>query len=159
MRNPDRRRCSGTTAAGKECRAWALGDSDPPLCSAHAGRNHGAGAPAGNQNRTTHGFYSTVLSRQELADLLEHKGISTLEGEIACARIALRRVLAHLAKTGADLSHLEQARFASLAFVGARTIAHLLRTHQLLGADKPGELENAINAALDSLSTEWGVEL
>jgi hypothetical protein len=41
------RPCSQLTAAGEPCRAWAIRGSDPPLCSAHAGRNIGAGTPPG----------------------------------------------------------------------------------------------------------------
>ncbi len=54
-------RCSAANPDGKTCRAWAVRGTDPPLCSAHAGRNAGAGASAGNQNARKHGFYSSKL--------------------------------------------------------------------------------------------------
>ena len=56
--NPNRRRCTATTKSGAPCRAWAVRDSNPPLCAAHARITTGAGAPAGNQNRRTHGAYA-----------------------------------------------------------------------------------------------------
>jgi hypothetical protein len=94
------RPCSATTTAGEPCKAWAVHDTGPPLCSAHAGRNVGAGAPLGNQNRTTRGFYASVLSRRELADILEGVDLTPLQSEIACACAALRRLLKHLTETG-----------------------------------------------------------
>jgi len=56
------------------CRAWAVRGSDPPLCSAYAGR--GVGAPPGNQNARTHGFYASAITRDELADVLPLSGWS-----------------------------------------------------------------------------------
>jgi hypothetical protein len=49
------RRCSATCANGKPCRAWALRGSEPALCAAHSGK---VGAPPGNKNAQTHGYYS-----------------------------------------------------------------------------------------------------
>ena len=175
MPRPHFLRCSHPTAAGRPCRAWAVRGSDPPLCSAHAGRNKrqypggvGAGAPPGNHNRTVHGFYSSALSPGEVADLLAHAGASTLEGEIACARIALRRVLAHLTTAGVDLSPLDYAKLASLAFQGARTaqsptagsgVARLVRDNHALGGRSSDELYAIFDQALDDLSAEWDVDL
>jgi hypothetical protein len=153
-RNPNKRPCSFPG-----CRAWAVRDTDPPLCSAHAGRNVGAGGFPGNENRRTHGFYASALRREELADLFSDVGVDTLEAEIICARIALRRVLAYLTSAGPELSLLEYTRIASVAFHGARTIARLLRDNLALGV-KPFDLfDAAMNEALDELSEEWGIEL
>jgi hypothetical protein len=140
---PGSRRCSATTAAGAPCKAWAVhapspDGPDPPLCSAHAGRNVGAGAPLGNQNRTTHGFYASVLSRNEPADILEAAGLTTLESEIACTRTALHRLLKILTESGDDLSPLDYARMASVAFHGARTIARLMRDNKAIAGFPPG---------------------
>jgi len=121
------RRCSRPTAQGEPCQAWAVHDSDPPLCSAHAGRNIGAGAPLGNQNRLSHGFYSTSFSLEELHDVQDHDPDSWLKNEIACARVALRRVMNILADPDRDLPAWEYAKLASLAFYGARTVARLVR--------------------------------
>jgi hypothetical protein len=166
MPRPHYQRCSHPTAAGRPCRAWAVRGSDPPLCSAHAGRNQrqhpggvGAGAPPGNQNHTVHGFYSSALSPAEVADLLAHTGASTLEGEIACARIALRRVLAHLTAAGVGLSPLDYAKLASLAFQGARTVARLVRDNHALGGRSSDELYAIFDQVLDDLSGAWDVDL
>ena len=61
-RKPRNIPCSHTTRAGRPCRAWAVHGTDPPACSAHAGRNVGAGARPGNQNARTHSFYGRFLS-------------------------------------------------------------------------------------------------
>jgi hypothetical protein len=81
--------CSHTTRAGNPCRAWAAAGTDPPACSAHAGRNRGAGGPLANQNARTHGFYGRILSDQELADLVIYAADMSLDDELACVRVAL----------------------------------------------------------------------
>jgi hypothetical protein len=156
-RNPSARRCSALTPEGQPCRAWAVRGSDPPLCSAHGGHNVGAGAPPGNQNRRTHGFYATAFDPGEVASALDPDGFFHLDGEIACARIALRRVLAYLTRD--DLSPLVYVKVASLAFQGARTVARLLRDNQALGGQRVDELQAAIDSALDELGAQWGIDL
>ena len=56
-------RCSHVKPDGSRCKAWAMRDSEPPVCGPHGGR--GIGAPRGNQNRRTHGLYR---QRRELND-------------------------------------------------------------------------------------------
>jgi hypothetical protein len=159
---PESHKCSYTTRAGAPCRSWAIPGTDPPACSAHAGRNVGAGAPPGNQNRRTHGFYAVALTRQELADLVAYAGDTTLDGEIACARVALRRVLNLLLSAGPEgstLSPQEYGRLVALSLQATRTVARLLCIKRDLGdfaGDGPAAL---ISSVLDELSAEWGVEL
>jgi uncharacterized protein YjcR len=76
---PRSRKCSHTTNSGRPCKAWAVEGTDPPACSAHAGRNVGAGAPAGNQNRQAHGFYAPTLTEEELSDLVTAADDLTLD--------------------------------------------------------------------------------
>lgn len=68
--NPNRRRCSATTRSGAPCRAWAMRDSDPPLCATHGQKTKGAGAPLHNTNRLRHGIYATVATQGALAALV-----------------------------------------------------------------------------------------
>lgn len=131
------RPCSQLTAQGEPCQAWAVHGSDPPLCSAHAGRNVGAGAPVGNQNRLKHGFYSRSFRLEELEDVLDHDPKSILESEIACARVALQRVMAFMAEPKTDMQSWEYAKLASLVFYGTRTVARLVREHKALGRKFP----------------------
>ena len=96
-----------------------------PLCSAHAGRNAGAGAPPGNQNRRTHGFCASALQPEELADLVAFSGDMTLNDEIVIARVTLRRILAQLSVYGQPhvaapvMAPEDYARLAALSLAGA----------------------------------------
>jgi hypothetical protein len=62
------RHCSAKIASGKPCMAWARHDSDPPLCSARSGL---LGAPRGNGNAVTHGFYQKKRSPGETESLID----------------------------------------------------------------------------------------
>lgn len=157
---PTRRPCSHSTRAGQPCRAWAVHDTDPPACAAHAGRIVGAGAPLRNQNARTHGFYGRVLDPEELADLVLYAEDMTLDAEIACARIALRRVLLLLSADQADPLPLDDyIRLAGLALQGTRTIARLLRDKRALTQRTADTLDEAFNIALDEIAIELGIEL
>ena len=153
-----KRKCSAITNAGRPCRAWAMRDSDPPLCPAHAGANQGAGAPAGNQNARKHGFYSQHFTRQELADLVTLAGDPSLDDEIALARVALRRLFNFLNDED-DLTPREMGAIGPLIFTGTRAVAELLRHQRAISGEAADGISGAIAQALDELSTEWGVEL
>jgi hypothetical protein len=164
--SPQNVRCSHTTAAGRPCRAWAVHGTDPPACAAHAGRIRGAGAPQGNQNARTHGFYATVFSADELADLLRYATNLSLDGEIACARFALRRVLNYLKAhtedlpddpaTGSaprtergELTATDYTRLVSLSLQAVRTIARLVRDQQMAPVKNTGPFPHEIVKLLD----------
>jgi hypothetical protein len=156
------RPCSATTAAGKPCKAWAVRDTDPPLCAAHARRNTGAGAPPGNRNRQAHGFYSSTLTEEELADLVAVADDLTLDDEIACARVILRRLMHHLeidpdAEHPPDVDDLH--KLANLALSATRTVARLLRDQRAITGEAADGIAGAIGQALDELATEWGLDL
>ncbi len=53
-----KRRCAASTSKGQSCCAWAVHNTEPPLCSAHGGGERPVGAPSGNNNAEVHGFYS-----------------------------------------------------------------------------------------------------
>jgi hypothetical protein len=157
-RNPNKTPCN---VPG--CKAWAIRGSDPPLCSPHSRGT--VGAPPGNQNRRTHGFYANVLRRDELADLVACAGDTTLDAEIAITRVALRRALAMLLSgrtPGPDPHRLDAtdvARLIGLAFRGAGAISRLLRARQALAPDSGEPFLSVIHDALDKLGEEWGAEL
>ena len=50
--------CTATTRQDQPCRAWALPGTDPPRCAPHGGASAKPGAPMGNHNAVTHGFYA-----------------------------------------------------------------------------------------------------
>ena len=180
-RNPHKIRCS---IPG--CRAWAIRGSDPPICSPHRSKashesaagagpesvvgaspesTRGVGAPPGNQNRLIHGFYATVLHREELADLATYAGDTTVDSEVAIVRIALRRILGMLL-TGLTpgpnprpLEAHDYARFIALAFQGAGAVSRLLRTRQALGGEQNEQYMQIIYQALDEIGKDWDIDL
>jgi hypothetical protein len=164
--NPNKRPCSHPG-----CRAWAMRNSDPPLCSYHAGRTlqpgpgKTIGPPEGNANALTHGFYSRILRDPYTGEPLDDPDVVSLDDEIAITRVALRRILAMLlsgttpGERPRPLDALDYARLGGLAFQGARTVARLLKTKEEIGAGDGGILAEAIDRVLDDLSEEWGVEL
>lgn len=149
-------RCEGTTKAGGRCSAFAVRGSDPPRCSAHLGRNVGAGAPVGNQNNRTHGFYSRFYSAAEIEDLGGDVDQS-LDSEIKVVRVALRRALRVLEDDAADPALV--AALVPLVFAGGRTVARLLRDRKLLSGEDGETVMREMSDALDDLAAEWGVKL
>ena len=104
-------------------------------------------------------FYTPVLSRQELADLVTYAAEMTLADEIACARAAVRRTLEFLSRGPEAVSENSYLRAVGLVHQGTRAIAQLLRDQQALGGSVSDQLQAIIDAALDDLSEEWGVDL
>jgi hypothetical protein len=104
-----------------------------------------------------------------LADLIAYADDLSLDDEIACARVALRRVLTLLDVS--DVSQYDEptdaqpmtradfARLMSLALQATRTIARLLRDKHALSGSAADGISGAIGTALDELSTIWGVQL
>ena len=161
-RKPNKIECAATTADGRACRAWAVRDTDPPLCSAHAGLNIGAGAPPGNQNRTVHGFYGRTFQNGELADLQRFAEDLSLDDEIGLVRVTLRRVMTRLGRYNLaqdELANEELVKIASLVVAGARTIGRLLRDQRALSGGAADGMAGAIGQALDELGSEWGLAL
>ena len=159
-------RCTHTTVKDQPCKAWAIRDSDPPVCIAHSGHRSG---PVGNQNARQHGFYASALDPEELNDLMIYGSDMTLDDEIACARVALRRILALLDNpnitnfqdpgNSTSLTHADYARLMGLALQATRTIARLLRDQRALSGAAADGILGAISLALDELGTEWGLAL
>ena len=155
-RNPNKTPCSVP-----DCRAWAIRDSDPPRCSAHTPGK--VGAPPGNRNNLTHGFYASTLDPDDLAVLDEGAIDTSLDEEIFIVRLALRRMQLMIV-TGTTpgpspqrLDAHDYARFIGLTFQGTNTLSRLLRVrHDLPGNDR---FMQVMDEALDALSEEWGIEL
>lgn len=163
------RPCSFTTKAGRPCRAWAVHGSEPPACSAHLRSHSGASTleqaysaylrSRPGESAPEPGFYDHTLSDEELADLVIYAAELSLDDEIACTRIAVRRTLEFLNQRPGSLSESEFLRAAGLVFQGVRTIARLLREQQALTGGSDDRLQAIFDAALDGLSEEWGIEL
>jgi len=141
-----KRRCTAMTQDGEPCQAWARRGSDPALCAAHVDQAHEEGVS----------FYSPVMSREELFALAElAEAEVTLEGEIACTRIMIRRLLA----TMNDMKPEGTAflPFAKTVFKGTAAVARLLeKEHELRALADESGFPAAITEALDELAVEWG---
>jgi hypothetical protein len=139
------RRCSATTKAGSQCRAFAVRGTDPPLCSIHAGITVG-GAPQGNRNAVTHGFYASTDISDVILDLASKQAqLSQLID--ACFEKLDPRTIPDL------------ARLLALHGQNASRIGRLLRDRQALTSETSDELTDAIDAALDELANGWQIEL
>jgi hypothetical protein len=117
-------------------------------------------------------FYAPSGESTGFVELLDRAGDPTLDGEIACARIALLRVLRLLDEVSVEherhgggceaqpsIPPREITRLANSAFRGASTIARLLRDRRALVGEADDRIAGVIAAALDELSEEWGIDL
>jgi hypothetical protein len=111
-------KCSAKTALGHFCSAYAMHQSDPPLCSAHAGLT---GAPKGNTNAVTHGYYQSIVTPQEISSLFTSAEDVALTQEVALIRVVLNRLAAYLASE--ELPPDKITSIAPLIFSGTRALA------------------------------------
>jgi len=153
---PGQVRCSATTRRGGPCRRWAIRDSDPPLCAAHAGQGAPGAGPSQDETNVSPGFYVPALLPQELDHSLRQSNL-TLDEEISLARICLLRV-AEALKANGKLTPEQRIRLAALIFRGASTIARLLRDQQAVSEEGGDRLPAVIGQAVDEAASELGVE-
>ena len=149
---PDtKRRCTHPTKSGQPCRAWALKGSDPPTCAIHAGRVTGQGAPPGNRNRVTHGFYADF-------DLYDPDAppINGIIQDLAARMAQLSQIIESYAD---ELSIADLVTLFRVHGQNASRLGRLLRDRDALSGDSTDRLTQIFDAALDALSEEWEVEL
>lgn len=125
--------------------------SNPPRCSAHR-EDDGppVGAPPGNQNRTTHGFYRKPNQALEtigdvITDLMNRQ--SELSSFI------------HKQAIDGELTTDHVLKFMHLHASTASRLGRLLRDQKALEGPNLGQLFDVIGQALDELSDELGIEL
>lgn len=125
--------------------------TDPPRCSAHAGRNVGAGAPKGNRNAWKHGLYSSKMTAEEIESLEQYGEEESLFSELALARLQLRRLVGYQMQD--DVPVEQKVKVASTIFSGIRTAANVKR--------QIAETEEATdwNAVLDEVgeALDWDI--
>ena len=102
-KNPDKRKCSAVCSNRRPCKAWAVIESDPPLCAVHAGLNVGKGAKEGNGNAVKHGLYIGIIKADEIA-AMEMVTSTSLLHELVLVRIGLRRLSKFLEEDGLPLA-------------------------------------------------------
>jgi len=139
------RRCSATTKAGDPCKAWAVHDSH--LCAAHSGV---VGAPQGNQNRRTHGFYVVPVKMDGIGDVAD---------DLLRKQQQLSGYIDDQMAEGLDSD--EMIKLLSLLAQNASRLGRLLRDKRALDGESPDGLLEAISKIFDEVNTEGllGVKL
>ena len=143
------RKCSVTRADGNSCQAWAMRDSQPPLCYFHLGR-HSQEQESDDKSHNKD-FYRRTYTLEEIADLVHLALDHSLDDEVAAVRVAVRRVMQQLHE---ELTPTEYARLASAIFTGANTIARLVRTSRDLADDTRDMIRMVIEQVLDEQSND-----
>ncbi len=135
-----RRRCSGVTAAGKPCRAWAIRGTDK--CSAHSDK---VGAPKGNKNAQKHGAYAQPV-----------QPITSIEDAVADVQRRLTQIGGYI-----DESEDREEALRALGLYGQMVSRYgrLLRDQRALSGESADSLMEVIGKALDEISTELGIKL
>ncbi len=134
------RKCSATRADGKPCLAWAIRESQPPLCRTHSDLRQGKS------------FYTRTYTLEEVADLVHLALDHSLDDEVAAVRVAVRRVMQQLHE---ELTPTEYARLASAIFTGANTIARLVRTSRDLADDTRDEIRLVLEQVISEHDKDW----
>jgi len=143
--------CEATTRAGTSCKAWAVPDSDPPRCAAHGGASAPPGAPLGNQNARTHGFYAdTANTTAEIPDI---------DQIIADLYARQKTISSFLAAPDEGKTIAELTGIFAIHAQNASRLGRLLRDKRALSGDAADGIAGALAQALDELSIEWGVKL
>ena len=143
-------RCTATNKDRTPCRAWAVRGSDPPLCSAHGGGRAPVGAPPGNRNARTHGFYvDQVAPLPEPDDIPD--SIAEVIHDLAVKQARLSKII-NGKPNSSDIHVL--ARLLQLHAQTASRLGRLLRDQRALSGEAADGISAAIAQALDELSTE-----
>lgn len=149
-------KCTAQTKSGRPCRAWAMHNTEPPLCAVHGGATLPPGAPQGNSNARTHGFYADT--------------------NIPNAPLSLPAIIHNLAEKQQEISDYlddclapeskqERPKLTELVSVfelharNASRLGRLLRDERALSGEASDGIAGAIAQALDELSTILGTPL
>ena len=141
-------RCSAKRRDGQPCNAWAVKGSDPPLCAAHGGTDARIGAPPGNQNALTHGFYAAPDNPP-----------ATIE-EVIQDLALKQQFLSDYISRNLDEASIEQlAKLIKIHGQNASRLGRLLRDQRALSGKAADGISGAIAQALEELSYELGFPL
>jgi hypothetical protein len=105
---------------------------------------------------TIRSFYDRFFTPEEVADMVSRVVSHSLNGEVAAARVALRRIMEQLEE---ELTPTEYARLAGLIFAGTNAIARLLQAQQSLSNQVAESIMEAMREAMNELGRNMGVEL
>jgi hypothetical protein len=150
-KNPDRQHCTATTKTGRPCQAWARRGTT--LCSAHSGSP--GGPPAGNTNALKHGAYQPGPPCDNIDAVIQDLAEKQ-------ARLSAYIDAGLFAREGSPCppSRAEDlVRLLALHSQTASRLGRLLLARQTLSGDADDAMQAAIDAALDELSKELGIQL
>jgi hypothetical protein len=109
------------------------------------------GAPIGNTNAVSHGFYSRRFRKNEVQDL-QNSYFSGINDEIAMLRVCIRRAI----EWGKDIQSLPEAMdFLRTISLAAGNLSRLVRTQKLIAGSG---LDRAIEQAILEVSAEMGID-
>jgi hypothetical protein len=106
--------------------------------------------------RDVYAFYGRTFTLEEMMALINLALDHSLNGEVAAARVAVRRILQQL---GEQLTPAEYARLASLVFTGTQTIAQLLKARNTLSEETAEKISSWMGDALNEIGKVKGVKL
>lgn len=104
------------------------------------------GAPRGNQNARTHGYYSKVLRSADRLAIEDAAGCEGMDGEIAILRWKIRQLLE------------KQPDNVSLQLEAVRTLSKLLKAKYDLSAEQKNTLKDAILKVLTEAAIPLGLK-
>jgi hypothetical protein len=105
------------------------------------------GAPKGNQNARTHGFYSRVLDESEQRDFEQATRVEGLDEEIALVRVKIKSLVER------EPDNLK------LIMRGMKILEGMLRTRYNIGKEDKQSLKNAIGTVLKDIALPLGIGL
>jgi len=108
-------------------------------------KRHRGGQP-GNQNARKHGFYSTVITARDKADLKQAIDVAGIDEEIALFRVKLKAIYEK------DPDNIELIMHVTI------TLARLLRTRRYIGAANDANLRQALGNVLRDVALPLGIK-
>jgi hypothetical protein len=103
------------------------------------------GAPKGNQNARTHGFYSKVLDEAELLDFELAAGVEGFDDEITLLRVKIKSLLEN------DPENIK------LLMDATTTLANLVKTKYKISKEQKKGLKEAIENVLKDIAIPLGL--
>ena len=108
-------------------------------------QKRGRGAPKGNQNARTHGFYSRALDEVEKIDFELAAGVDGIDDEIALLRVKIKSLLDH------DPENVQVLMLATNA------LSRLVMTRYKITKEEKKKLTEAIGNVLKEVAVPLGI--
>lgn len=141
------RRCKARTKRGTRCRRPAQAGGDFCSLPQHGGSGRSPGAPRGNINARSHGFYSEAYTEADLEDIATIAASPDLQDEIALLRVFIRRAVLD---GGADLAALSRA---------CGRLTQMVKAQHHLSGDAADGFQQALTEVIEGLTEELGLQL